>query len=120
MLGFDLWVFQHPNQIENSKIAAEVSRDARQKTIIVALRQRRGPATLQRRGNTSEEADQKQGQRNKELIGKALAKVFGTSNERAIKRMRPLVEQMNDLEPEMKQLTDEQLRAKTNEFRARI
>ena len=54
------------------------------------------------------------------MIGKALAKVFGTSNEREIKRMRPLVDQMNGLEPQMKQLTDEQLRAKTAEFRARI
>ena len=54
------------------------------------------------------------------MIGKALAKVFGTSNEREIKRMRPLVDQINALEPQMKQLTDEQLRAKTAEFRARI
>ncbi len=54
------------------------------------------------------------------MIGKTLAKVFGTSNERAIKRIRPLVEQINALEPEMQRLTDEQLRAKTAEFRARI
>ncbi|HEY2498922.1 MAG TPA: preprotein translocase subunit SecA [Candidatus Angelobacter sp.] len=54
------------------------------------------------------------------MIGKALAKVFGTSNEREIKRMRPLVAQINALEPQMKQLTDEQLRGKTAEFRARI
>jgi preprotein translocase subunit SecA len=54
------------------------------------------------------------------LIGKTLAKVFGTSNEREVKRMRPLVEEINGLEPKMEQLTDEQLRAKTAEFRARI
>ena len=54
------------------------------------------------------------------MIGKALAKVFGTSNEREIKRLRPQVEQINALEPQMKQLTDEQLRAKTAEFRTRI
>ena len=54
------------------------------------------------------------------MIGKALAKVFGTSNEREIKRMRPQIDQMNALEPQMQQLTDEQLRAKTAEFRARI
>ena len=54
------------------------------------------------------------------MIGKALAKVFGTQNERDIKRMRPQVEQINALEPEMQQLSDEQLRAKTDEFRARI
>ena len=54
------------------------------------------------------------------MIGKALAKVFGTSNEREIKRMRPQVEQINALEQQLQQLTDEQLRAKTAEFRARI
>jgi preprotein translocase subunit SecA len=54
------------------------------------------------------------------LIGKTLAKVFGTSNERVIKRIQPLVDEINALEPEMQRLTDEQLRAKTEEFRARI
>jgi len=54
------------------------------------------------------------------LIGKVLAKVFGTSNEREIKRLRPLVGQVNAFEPGMKELTDEQLRARTAEFRARI
>jgi preprotein translocase subunit SecA len=54
------------------------------------------------------------------LIGKALAKVFGTQNERDLKRMRPQVNEINALEPQMRQLTDEQLRAKTDEFRARI
>ena len=54
------------------------------------------------------------------MIGKALAKVFGTQNERDIKRLRPQVDQMNSLEAATKQLTDEQLRAKTEEFRARI
>jgi preprotein translocase subunit SecA len=54
------------------------------------------------------------------LIGKALAKVFGTQNERDLKRMRPLVEEINALEPAMRQLSDEQLRAKTDEFRALI
>ncbi|HLJ27585.1 MAG TPA: preprotein translocase subunit SecA [Candidatus Angelobacter sp.] len=54
------------------------------------------------------------------MIGKLAAKVFGTSNERVIKRIGPLVDQINALEPEMKQLTDEQLRAKTDHFRGRI
>ena len=49
-----------------------------------------------------------------------MAKVFGTSNEREIKRIMPLVERINALEPETKQFTDEQLRAKTDEFRKRI
>src|SRR5215469_12981429 len=54
------------------------------------------------------------------LINKLMAKVFGTSNEREIKRLVPLVERINALEPEMKQLSDEQLQAKTDEFRKRI
>src|ERR1035441_6281147 len=45
---------------------------------------------------------------------------FGTSNEREIKRIVPLMERVNVLEPETKQLSDEQLRAKTDEFRQRI
>ena len=53
-------------------------------------------------------------------IGNALTKVFGTSNERTVKRMVPMVKAINALEPEMQQLSDEQMRAKTDEFRARI
>jgi preprotein translocase subunit SecA len=54
------------------------------------------------------------------LINKAIAKIFGTSNEREIKRLMPGVAQINAFEPQIKQLTDEQLRAKTDEFRAKI
>jgi preprotein translocase subunit SecA len=54
------------------------------------------------------------------LIGKLAAKVFGTSNERELKRIRPLVEEINALEPEIQKLSDEQLRGKTDEFRQRI
>jgi preprotein translocase subunit SecA len=54
------------------------------------------------------------------LINKLIAKVFGTSNERELKRIMPLVERINALEPETKQFSDEQLRAKTDEFRQRI
>jgi len=54
------------------------------------------------------------------LLDKALTKVFGTSNERAVKRLMPVVVQINALEPETQKLSDEQLRAKTVEFRARI
>ncbi|MFI5090583.1 MAG: preprotein translocase subunit SecA [Terriglobales bacterium] len=48
------------------------------------------------------------------------AKIFGTRNEREIKRLRPLVERINSLEPEMQRLSDAELRAKTDEFRKRI
>jgi preprotein translocase subunit SecA len=54
------------------------------------------------------------------FFDKVLTKIFGTSNERAIKRLTPFVGQINAFEPEIKQFTDEQLRDKTTEFRARI
>jgi preprotein translocase subunit SecA len=54
------------------------------------------------------------------LINALIAKVFGTSNERQVKRLMPRVAAINAIEPEMRKLTDEQLRAKTDEFRQRI
>src|SRR5436853_1802722 len=51
---------------------------------------------------------------------KILTKVFGSSNERFLKTVRPLIAQINDFEPAIKQLTDEQLRGKTVEYKARI
>src|SRR5213592_3628889 len=54
------------------------------------------------------------------MIGNILAKVIGTANEREIKRLRPRVAEINALEPSIQPLTDEQLRGKTAEFRARL
>jgi preprotein translocase subunit SecA len=54
------------------------------------------------------------------LLNNILAKVFGTSNERAVKRLLPMVEQINALEPSVQSLSDDELRAKTGEFRQRI
>jgi preprotein translocase subunit SecA len=54
------------------------------------------------------------------LINRLLGKVFGTKNERVIKALRPDVEAINALEPEMQKLSDAELRAKTDEFRKRI
>ncbi len=54
------------------------------------------------------------------MFNSAIAKVFGTSNERAVKRLLPVVEQVNALETSIQSLSDEQLRAKTLEFRQRI
>jgi preprotein translocase subunit SecA len=54
------------------------------------------------------------------LINSLLGKVFGTKNERELKRLMPQVEAINALEPQMQQLSDDQLRAKTDEFRQRI
>ncbi|HMV87801.1 MAG TPA: preprotein translocase subunit SecA [Blastocatellia bacterium] len=51
---------------------------------------------------------------------KALTKIFGSANERLLKKLFPVVVQINQLEPEIKRLSDEQLRAKTEEFRARL
>lgn len=46
--------------------------------------------------------------------------VFGSSNDRALKGLYKEVERINALEPEFEPLTDEQLRAKTDEFRSRL
>ncbi|HEY4380830.1 MAG TPA: preprotein translocase subunit SecA [Acidobacteriaceae bacterium] len=54
------------------------------------------------------------------MINTVIAKVFGTANERAVKRLLPAVQQINDLESSIHELTDDQLRAKTDEFRKRI
>src|SRR4051812_24414076 len=54
------------------------------------------------------------------MIGNILAKVIGTQNEREIKRLRPRVAEISALEPSIQPLSDEQLRGKTVEFRARI
>jgi len=54
------------------------------------------------------------------LINTLIGKVFGTKNERVIKSMMPRVAAINDLEPQMQKLTDDELRAKTEEFRKRI
>ena len=54
------------------------------------------------------------------MINQLLGKVFGTKNERVIKALLPNVKAINALEPEVQKLTDDQLRAKTDEFRTRI
>jgi preprotein translocase subunit SecA len=54
------------------------------------------------------------------FFDKILTKIFGTANERLIKRLMPMVALISALEADTKQLSDEQLRAKTAEFRARI
>src|SRR5579863_8892103 len=54
------------------------------------------------------------------MLDQTLAKIFGTKNERDVKRMRPIVATINDREPEMQALSDEQLAAKTVEFRQRL
>jgi preprotein translocase subunit SecA len=58
--------------------------------------------------------------RNSRLINKLIGKVFGTQNERELKRLWPRVTKINALEPEIQKLSDDELRAKTDEFRKRI
>lgn len=54
------------------------------------------------------------------MLGKIVTKIFGSRNERAIRRMRKVVAQINQLEPEFEKLTDDELKAKTDEFRERL
>jgi preprotein translocase subunit SecA len=54
------------------------------------------------------------------MIQTILAKVIGTQNERDLKRLRPLVGEINAFEPQIQALSDDELRAKTAEFRARL
>ncbi len=49
-----------------------------------------------------------------------IQKILGTHNAREIKRLWPVAEQVNRLEPSIQSLSDAQLRAKTDEFRARL
>src|SRR6185436_9958601 len=54
------------------------------------------------------------------MIQTILAKIVGTQNERDLKKLRPIVGQVGAFEPAIKAMSDEQLRGKTAEFRARL
>ena len=54
------------------------------------------------------------------MFAPLLKKLFGSKNEREVKRMLKTVQVVNSFEEQMVALTDEQLRAKTQEFKARI
>jgi len=54
------------------------------------------------------------------MLQSVLSKVFGSKHERDIKKLQPLVDQINALESSIKSLSDEQLKAKTGEFRERL
>jgi preprotein translocase subunit SecA len=53
-------------------------------------------------------------------FGSLASKVFGTSNDRKLKKYGPVVAKINALEPEVAALSDEALRARTDDFRARV
>ena len=54
------------------------------------------------------------------MISKTITKVFGSKHDRDLKRLQPLVDGINALEPELEALTDDQLRARTGEARTRL
>ena len=54
------------------------------------------------------------------IADKFLTKVFGSSNDRFLKNVGPIVERINELEPSIKKLSDEQLRAKTAGFKEKV
>ncbi len=54
------------------------------------------------------------------MIGKLVKSVFGSKNDRELKRMRKLVKRVNELEPELEALSDTQLRLKSTEFKERF
>src|SRR5215203_1366138 len=54
------------------------------------------------------------------IVNTLLAKVIGTQNERDLKKIRPMVAEVNAKEPEIAKLSDSQLREKTEQFRQRL
>lgn len=51
---------------------------------------------------------------------KLVKKIFGSSSDIFLKKVKPTVQQINDLEPSVQKLSDDELKAKTEEFKARI
>jgi len=54
------------------------------------------------------------------MIGKIARAIFGSANDRFVKRQNRIVRQINELEPEFEKLSDEELKNKTVEFRKRL
>ena len=54
------------------------------------------------------------------MLDSILRKIFGTKHEREMKSIQPVVNKINSLEPQMQALSDDQLKAKTGEFKQRI
>ncbi|HXX34229.1 MAG TPA: preprotein translocase subunit SecA [Thermodesulfobacteriota bacterium] len=54
------------------------------------------------------------------MIGSLIKKIVGSKNERELRRIQPLVERINQLEPEISPLSDDQLKGKTSEFKERV
>jgi preprotein translocase subunit SecA len=54
------------------------------------------------------------------MAGNVLTKIFGSKHDRDVKKLRPLVEQINESFEQLQSLSDDELRGKTDEFRKRI
>ena len=54
------------------------------------------------------------------MFPKILTQIFGSRNDRLLKTYRRTVESINALEPRFEQLSDAELRARTDEFRQRV
>jgi preprotein translocase subunit SecA len=54
------------------------------------------------------------------MVNLVLKKLFGTKNERELKRLWPIVHKINALEPDIQKLSDTELRKKTDEFKERL
>ncbi len=54
------------------------------------------------------------------MFGALARRVFGTANERYLESLRPIVGEINDLEPSLEKLSDDELRSRTDHFRERI
>ncbi len=54
------------------------------------------------------------------MIGSLARKIFGSANDRYIKKQHKIIEKINSLEPEIAKLSNDELRAKTDEFRNRL
>ena len=54
------------------------------------------------------------------MLGTIARKIFGSANDRYIKKLNKIVQQINSFEPSISKLTDEELRAKTVEFKKRL
>ena len=54
------------------------------------------------------------------MIAKALKKIFGSRNDRELKRIGKMVKSINELEAALEAMTDEELKLKTEEFRGRL
>ena len=54
------------------------------------------------------------------MLSKLFTSIFGSSNDRTLKRLRKVVAKINKLEPSFEQLSDAELQGKTEEFRQRL